>query len=130
MAKEKDGGILETVKTVVSALLIAGIFRTLFFQPFWIPSGSMKDTLLVGDFLFVNKMAYGYSEHSCPFSICTFIDGRWFGRQPDRGDVVVFRHGPVRSCSRTFCGFMPTRRMFPSQRARPPRIDTAPCPPH
>jgi len=89
---EKEGGILETVKTVVYALLIAGVFRTLFFQPFWIPSGSMKDTLLVGDFLFVNKMAYGYSQYSCPFSICTFIDGRWLGSEPDRGDVVVFRH--------------------------------------
>ena len=50
---------IETVKTVVYALLIAGVFRTLFFQPFWIPSGSMKDSLLIGDFLFVNKMAYG-----------------------------------------------------------------------
>ena len=59
-------GVKETVKTVVYALLIAGIFRTLFFQPFWIPSGSMKDTLLIGDFLFVNKMAYGYSYASCP----------------------------------------------------------------
>ena len=58
--------IKETVKTVVSALLIAGVFRTLLFQPFWIPSGSMKETLLVGDFLFVNKMAYGYSYASCP----------------------------------------------------------------
>ncbi|WOI56646.1 signal peptidase I [Palleronia sp. LCG004] len=93
MAKaEKKEGIFETVKTVVYALLIAGIFRTLFFQPFWIPSGSMKDTLLVGDFLFVNKMAYGYSQYSCPFAMCTFIDGRWFGSQPERGDVVVFRH--------------------------------------
>ncbi len=93
MARDTDkGGILETVKTVVSALLIAGVFRTLFFQPFWIPSGSMKDTLLVGDFLFVNKMAYGYSQYSCPFSMCTFIDGRWLARQPERGDVVVFRH--------------------------------------
>lgn len=93
MAKrEKEGGILETVKTVVYALLIAGLFRTLFFQPFWIPSGSMKDTLLVGDFLFVNKMAYGYSQYSCPFSLCTFIDGRWLGSEPERGDVVVFRH--------------------------------------
>ncbi|MDP1217508.1 S26 family signal peptidase, partial [Klebsiella pneumoniae] len=52
-------------KTVVYALLIAGVFRTLFFQPFWIPSGSMKDSLLIGDFLFVNKMAYGYSYASC-----------------------------------------------------------------
>lgn len=90
-AETKDG-IFETVKTVVYALLIAGIFRTLFFQPFWIPSGSMKDTLLVGDFLFVNKMAYGYSQHSCPFSLCSFIDGRWLASTPERGDVVVFRH--------------------------------------
>ena len=89
---EKKDGILETVKTVVWALVIAGVFRTLFFQPFWIPSASMKDTLLIGDFLFVNKMAYGYSEHSCPFSICQFIDGRWLGRSPERGDVIVFRH--------------------------------------
>jgi signal peptidase I len=84
-------GIMETVKTVVYALLIAGIFRTLFFQPFWIPSGSMKDTLLIGDFLFVNKMAYGYSRYSCPFALCPF-SGRILGDQPERGDVVVFRH--------------------------------------
>ncbi len=88
---EKPDGILETVKTVVYALLIAGVFRTLFFQPFWIPSGSMKDTLLVGDFLFVNKMAYGYSQYSCPFGICP-ISGRLLGSEPLRGDVVVFRH--------------------------------------
>jgi signal peptidase I len=86
-----EGGILETVKTIVYALLIAGIFRTLFFQPFWIPSGSMKDTLLVGDFLFVNKMAYGYSRYSCPFGLCP-INGRILGWAPERGDVVVFRH--------------------------------------
>jgi signal peptidase I len=90
-AEAKSDGIWETVKTVVYALLIAGIFRTLFFQPFWIPSGSMKDTLLIGDFLFVNKMAYGYSRHSCPFSMCPF-EGRIFGSEPARGDVVVFRH--------------------------------------
>ncbi len=52
-----QGGIIETVKTVFWALIIAGTFRTLLFQPFWIPSESMKDTLLVGDFLFINKMA-------------------------------------------------------------------------
>ncbi len=86
-----DGGIKETIKTIVYALLIAGVFRTLFFQPFWIPSGSMKDTLLVGDFLFVNKMAYGYSKYSCPFSLCPF-EGRILARAPERGDVVVFRH--------------------------------------
>ena len=86
-----DGGIVETIKTVVYALLIAGVFRTLFFQPFWIPSESMKDTLLIGDFLFVNKMAYGYSRYSCPFSMCP-LTGRILASEPERGDVVVFRH--------------------------------------
>lgn len=85
------GGVLETAKTIIYALLLAGLFRTLLFQPFWIPSGSMKDTLLVGDFLFVNKMAYGYSRHSCPFSMCPF-SGRIFAREPQLGDVAVFRH--------------------------------------
>ncbi|MFV0300335.1 MAG: signal peptidase I [Paracoccus sp. (in: a-proteobacteria)] len=93
-ARKKEG-IWETIKTVFWALVIAGIFRTLFFQPFWIPSGSMKDTLLIGDFLFVNKMAYGYSAHSCPFSLCP-ISGRILGSDPERGDVVVFRH-PTRN---------------------------------
>lgn len=88
---ETEDGIVETIKTVVYALLIAGVFRTLFFQPFWIPSSSMKDTLLIGDFLFVNKMAYGYSRVSCPFSMCPIPD-RILGRDPVRGDVVVFRH--------------------------------------
>ncbi len=90
MEDAKDG-IVETIKTIVYALLIAGVFRTLFFQPFWIPSGSMKDTLLIGDFLFVNKMAYGYSRYSCPFSMCP-IEGRILASDPERGDVVVFRH--------------------------------------
>lgn len=90
MAKS-EGGIGETIKTVFWALLIAGIFRTVFYQPFWIPSGSMKETLLVGDYVFINKMAYGYSSVSCPFSLCP-ISGRLFGSEPERGDVVVFRH--------------------------------------
>jgi signal peptidase I len=88
---KSENGFVETIKTIVYALLIAGVFRTLFFQPFWIPSGSMKDTLLIGDFLFVNKMAYGYSQHSCPFSMCPF-SGRIWAEEPERGDVVVFRH--------------------------------------
>lgn len=110
MAEETGAmnGIKETVKTVVYALLIAGVFRTLFFQPFWIPSGSMKDTLLIGDFLFVNKMAYGYSYASCPSiripaigidveadDFCGAFKGadtRLFGSDPEVGDVVVFRH--------------------------------------
>lgn len=86
-----EGGIAETIRTLFWALLIAGVFRTLFFQPFWIPSGSMKDTLLIGDFLFVNKMAYGYSRYSCPWALCP-ISGRILGGAPQRGDVVVFRH--------------------------------------
>ncbi|WP_323769681.1 signal peptidase I [Antarctobacter sp.] len=106
--EEKKGGLWETIKTIVYALLIAGVFRTVLFQPFWIPSGSMKDTLLIGDFLFVNKMAYGYSYASCPSvkiprfginidaqDLCGWADGdnkRLFGGDPQRGDVVVFRH--------------------------------------
>lgn len=90
MAEKKDG-IIETIKTIFWALLIAGVFRSLFFQPFFIPTGSMKDTLLIGDFVFVNKMAYGYSKYSCPFSMCP-IPGRILGSEPERGDIVVFRH--------------------------------------
>jgi signal peptidase I len=88
--KDKDG-IWEWTKTIVYALILAGLIRTILYQPFWIPSGSMKDTLLIGDFLFVNKMAYGYSRHSCPFSMCPF-SGRIFAAMPERGDVVVFKH--------------------------------------
>jgi len=91
MANNNTDGIGETIKTVVYALLIAGVIRTLFFQPFWIPSGSMKSTLLIGDFMFVNKMAYGYSKHSCPFSMCPF-SGRILASEPERGDIIVFKH--------------------------------------
>jgi signal peptidase I len=91
MANNNPDGIGETIKTVVYALLIAGLIRTLFFQPFWIPSGSMKSTLLIGDFMFVNKMAYGYSKYSCPFSMCPF-SGRIFASEPERGDIIVFKH--------------------------------------
>ena len=90
-ASEAKDGIIETLKTIFWALIIAGIFRTIFFQPFWIPSSSMKDTLLIGDFLFVNKMAYGYSAYSCPFFKCP-ISGRIMGSEPERGDIVVFSH--------------------------------------
>lgn len=90
-AQGEGGGIVETIRTVFWALVIAGVFRTLFFQPFWIPSESMKSSLLIGDFLFVNKMAYGYSRYSCPFALCPF-EGRIFASEPERGDVVVFRH--------------------------------------
>lgn len=90
-AVKNENSLTEWVKTIVYALLLAGLIRTLFFQPFWIPSSSMKDTLLIGDFLFVNKMAYGYSKHSCPFSMCPF-SGRILFSEPERGDVVVFKN--------------------------------------
>jgi signal peptidase I len=89
-AKAGDSGWRETVKIVVHALILAIIVRIFFYQPFNIPSGSMKDTLLVGDYLFVSKLSYGYSRFSFPFGIVPF-NGRIFGAQPKRGDVVVFK---------------------------------------
>lgn len=89
-AKKKEGGLGETVRVIVHALIIALVIRTFLFQPFNIPSGSMKETLLVGDYLFVSKYSYGYSHYSFPFSPPLF-SGRIFGSQPERGDVVVFR---------------------------------------
>ncbi|HEY7552126.1 MAG TPA: signal peptidase I [Hyphomicrobiaceae bacterium] len=89
-AKTTDSGWRETVKIVVHALILAIVVRIFFYQPFNIPSGSMKDTLLVGDYLFVSKLSYGYSRFSFPFGIIPF-NGRIFGAQPKRGDVVVFK---------------------------------------
>src|SRR5579884_999139 len=90
MAKSKPSALLETVKTIVYAGLIALAIRTFAFEPFNIPSSSMVPTLLVGDYLFVSKFSYGYSRYSLPFSPPLF-SGRIFGSQPQRGDVVVFR---------------------------------------
>ena len=89
-AKSKSGGLLENVKTIVYAGLIAVGIRTIAFEPFNIPSGSMIPTLLVGDYLFVAKYSYGYSRYSMPFAPDLF-QGRIFGRLPTRGDVVVFK---------------------------------------
>ena len=80
----------ETAKIVVQALAIAMVVRVFFYQPFNIPSGSMKSTLLIGDYLFVSKLSYGYSRFSFPFSPNLF-SGRIFGAEPKRGDVAVFR---------------------------------------
>lgn len=88
--KEKEGGLYETVKIIVQALLLALIVRTFLFQPFNIPSGSMKDTLLIGDYLFVSKYSYGYSRYSFPFGLMPF-SGRVWGGEPERGDIVVFK---------------------------------------
>ena len=87
---KQEEGLWEFIKVIVQALLIAVVVRTLLFQPFNIPSGSLIPTLLVGDYLFVSKYAYGYSKHSLPFSPNLF-SGRILGSDPKRGDVAVFK---------------------------------------
>jgi len=89
--KNKDkGGVLDTFKTVAYAVLIAMVVRTLGFEPFNIPSGSMIPNLLIGDYLFVSKFSYGYSKHSLMFSL-PIIPGRVLYSKPERGDVAVFK---------------------------------------
>lgn len=85
-----SGGVWENVKVIIQALALATIIRIFLFQPFTIPSGSMMPTLLVGDYLGVNKFSYGYSTYSLPFSFDLF-EGRIFSENPTRGDVAVFR---------------------------------------
>tara|TARA_B100000767_G_C19659751_1_gene490442 strand:+ start:171 stop:911 length:741 start_codon:yes stop_codon:yes gene_type:complete len=82
--------IYENIKTLLGALFIAILIRSLLFQPFYIPSSSMEPTLLVGDRIFVSKYVYGYSKHSFPFSP-NFSDKRFFEKKPARGDLVVFK---------------------------------------
>ena len=82
--------IIDNIKTIFYALVIAIIVRSLFIQPFYIPSSSMEPTLLVGDRLFVTKYSYGYSKHSFPFSP-PIINGRIFTNLPKAGDVIVFK---------------------------------------
>jgi signal peptidase I len=84
------GEIIEIVKTVVYALLIALVLRVLFFQPFTIPSASMEPNLYQGDYIIVSKYSYGYSRHSIPFSPPVF-SGRILEHKPQRGDIVVFK---------------------------------------
>ena len=82
--------IFDNIKTIFYALIIAIIIRSLFIQPFYIPSSSMEPNLLIGDRLFVTKYSYGYSKHSFPFSPPIF-NGRLFSNKPKMGDVVVFK---------------------------------------
>jgi signal peptidase I len=89
----KPNALWENIKVIVQALVLAMVIRTVLFQPFTIPSGSMMPTLLVGDYIFVNKFSYGYSKYSLPFSPNLF-SGRIFASEPKRGDVVVFRFPP------------------------------------
>lgn len=80
----------DTLRTIIYAILLAMVFRSFLFEPFHIPSGSMKNTLLVGDYLFVSKYSYGYSKYSFPYGLDLF-KGRILQSQPERGDIVVFR---------------------------------------
>ena len=82
--------IIDNIKTLFYALVIAVIIRSLLIQPFYIPSSSMEPSLLVGDRIFVTKYSYGYSKHSFPFSPPIF-NNRIFSNDPQRGDVVVFK---------------------------------------
>tara|TARA_E500000331_G_scaffold342913_1_gene377105 strand:- start:157 stop:882 length:726 start_codon:yes stop_codon:yes gene_type:complete len=90
MVAKKSGGLWDTVKTLIYAVVIALFIRTFAFEPFNIPSGSMIPSLLVGDYLFVSKYSYGYSRHSLPLSL-PLIPGRVFSSEPERGDVAVFK---------------------------------------
>jgi signal peptidase I len=85
-----ENSVYETVKVIVQALLIAVVIRTVLFQPFNIPSGSLIPTLLVGDYLFVSKYSYGYSRYSIPFGPPVF-SGRILSSPPERGDIAVFK---------------------------------------
>lgn len=88
--KQKDS-IFDLIRTFVYAILIAVAIRSLAYEPFNIPSGSMLPTLLEGDFVFVSKPTYGYSRYSFPFGIVPLPESRLFGSLPERGDVAVFK---------------------------------------
>lgn len=88
--KHRGGALWETARTIIYAVIAALIVRTVAYEPFNIPSGSMIPTLLVGDYLFVSKFSYGYTHFSLPWSPRLF-SGRLFGKMPERGDVAVFK---------------------------------------
>ena len=90
MTKGKKNSFFGNLKSIFIAIFIALLIRSFIFEPFNIPSGSMKPNLLVGDFIFVSKYSYGVSKHSLPFSI-PLIPGKIFSNTPERGDVVVFK---------------------------------------
>ena len=90
-SRHKSSAWVENIKTIVYAGLIALVVRTVAYEPFNIPSGSMIPTLQIGDYLFVSKFSYGYSHFSLPFAPDIF-SGRIFGSLPARGDVIVFRY--------------------------------------
>ena len=90
MKKSFTDTVVDNLKTIFYALIIAVMIRSLFYQPFYIPSSSMEPTLLVGDRIFVSKFTYGYSKHSFPFSPAIY-NKRVFYKEPKRGDLIVFK---------------------------------------
>ncbi len=86
--KETPG---EVIRSFLFMVLLALVFRSIAYEPFHIPSGSMLSTLYKGDYIFVSKFSYGYSRFSFPFAPKLF-DGRILSSEPKRGDVVVFRN--------------------------------------
>lgn len=88
--KPSSHEIKEFIKTLIVALVLAVLFRSFLYEPFNIPSGSMKPTLEIGDYIFVSKFSYGYSRYSFPYGFPPF-HGRVFEKTPERGDVVVFK---------------------------------------
>ena len=88
--KKFKNSVVNNIKALFWALLIAGLIRSFAIEPFKIPSGSMKPNLLVGDFLFVSKWDYGYSRYSFPFGLPPF-KGKFFASEPERGDIIVFK---------------------------------------
>ena len=90
MFRSKKSNFFGNIKSIIIAIFIALLIRSFIFEPFNIPSGSMKPNLLVGDFIFVSKYSYGFSKHSLPFSL-PLIPGKIFSNTPERGDVVVFK---------------------------------------
>jgi signal peptidase I len=96
-SENTQGGIGETLRIVIQALVLAFIVRIFLYQPFNIPSGSMIPTLLIGDYVFVSKLSYGYSKYSFNIDLpflpirTNLFEGRIFGAEPKRGDVIVFK---------------------------------------
>ena len=93
-AGKEENSTWEFVKIIIQALLLAVVVRTLVFQPFSIPSGSMMPNLLIGDYLFVSKFSYGYSRYSISSNVDLKFDGRVWSAKPVRGDVIVFKFPP------------------------------------
>ncbi len=94
--KKNEGWLTSWPSLILFCIVLPIAFRSVFYTPFHIPSGSMKPTLLIGDYLFASKFTYGYSKYSFPFAI-KFFDNREESTGPERGDIVIFRPPPAPS---------------------------------